>query len=65
MVFAVGSSDGGRVTVELLTADPRGVPTEARCQTCGERWTRPADDPAADGLVQWARAHRCDGPDGI
>jgi hypothetical protein len=46
-------------TFVIDTADERGIPAAAHCGTCGGAWQRPDDDPHADTLPAWARAHRC------
>lgn len=45
------------VTVE--TSDLTGMPVHCRCSLCGQRWTRPGEDPEAKTLPSWARTHHC------
>lgn len=46
------------VTIAIVGAGPDGVPTVARCQECGERWTRPPGDPSAASLALWGAGHQ-------
>ena len=45
-------------TIELLRADRDGIPTEARCGGCGDRWRRGPHDVTAAGLVLFSLDHR-------
>lgn len=49
-----------RPQIEVEEADPRSMnPLRARCTACDAAWERPADDPGAASLPEWARDHRC------
>jgi hypothetical protein len=46
-------------TIEIHESTGDGdVPAVARCTVCWERWQRPADDPDADTLTDFAIRHR-------
>lgn len=52
-----------RPQIEVEEVDPRSMnPLRARCTVCDWVWERPANDTSAASLPEWAREHRCTGP---
>jgi hypothetical protein len=53
--------ENSKTTLYVTAADERGVPLRAHCIVCAWAWERVTGDDQADGLLRWARYHRCFG----